>query len=510
MRIRHFITAIALCATIACNGQQINPITKAVLDGYTELLQKDPKDYNTLYQRAAQYYGISYYDNALNDIIKAIEYTPAKEIDTRVKEFSLMSDIYTELKEYNKALVAINQALVNDPKNYGDLYKKGNILLHLGDGANAYSTFQSMQRLKSRSQEAFFGMAKASLLMGKTKEAEALIKEAENADPNNYITYCRTGNIYEDMNRNSDAAGAYLSAFGLALDTSRPLGDLLRLGKKDFQAVGTAIDYATDKSTNKAPLYFLKANIAYQSGNYKDAYEAFSKLVGMPEGRESSVYSSLALTCLALNKLEEAGTNADLALLKEKSPDSYLVKARVDLAAGKPAFALMNAKKAMEADPASTEAQIVAALASMDLGENQAALKTLNETVLNNASDPLPLMLRAYLNKEKLKNTKGAVADYARVSQLEPDTFRGKMLKALAKSLNGKKLDGDNLMKKYLEGNEDKENFFLAAIYYSQTGDLETARQMRDKATDSGFQNIYELEADKTANLNINPIRHLK
>lgn len=510
MKFRHFLTAAAVCAIFVCNAQQINPITKAVLESYTNLLKQNPKDYNTLYQRAAQYYSLSDYDNALNDIIKAIEYTPMKEVDLRVKEFSLMSDIYTETKEYNKALASINQSLENDPQNYGDLYKKGNILLHLGEGEQAYYTFQSMQRVKSRSQEAFFGMAKANLLMGKTQEAESLIKEAEKTDPNNYVTYCRTGNIYEDLERYSDAAGAYLSAFGLAIDTSRPLSDLLRLGTKDFQAVASAIDYAADKTTNKAPLYFLKANIAYQSGNYQDAYDAFTKLINLPEGQESPVYSQLALTCKALDKLEEAETNADMALLKEKSYSSYMAKAEVDLATGKPAFALMNAKKAMEADRSSSEAMTLAALANMELGENAEAQKILSNAILNNASDPLPLMLRAYINKEKLNNGKGAVADYSRVAGLEPESFRGKMYKALAKALNGKKIDADLLMESYLKGNENKEDLFQAAIYYAQTGNLEKAGILRDKAVEKGYQNIHNLNTDKTANLNINPIRHLK
>ena len=49
-----------------------------MLRGYQEILNENPKDYTTLYQRATQYYNLSMYDEALVDIIKALDYTPEK------------------------------------------------------------------------------------------------------------------------------------------------------------------------------------------------------------------------------------------------------------------------------------------------------------------------------------------------------------------------------------------------------------------------------------------------
>ena len=84
MKILRPFCMLAVGASLFCSAQQINPITRAMLNGYNEILQQNPKDYNTLYERAAQYYRISQYDNALNDLTKAIEYTPAKEKDLRL------------------------------------------------------------------------------------------------------------------------------------------------------------------------------------------------------------------------------------------------------------------------------------------------------------------------------------------------------------------------------------------------------------------------------------------
>lgn len=79
MKIKAFFLAVTLLACTGANAQQINPITKAVLRGYREILNENPKDYITLYQRATQYYNLSMYDEALVDIIKALDYTPKRE-----------------------------------------------------------------------------------------------------------------------------------------------------------------------------------------------------------------------------------------------------------------------------------------------------------------------------------------------------------------------------------------------------------------------------------------------
>ncbi|MDE6217658.1 MAG: hypothetical protein K2F64_01505, partial [Muribaculaceae bacterium] len=129
-------------------SQQIDPLTKAMLSGYDELLKENPKDYQTYYERAAQYYQLSLYDRAFNDIAKALEFTPAKEAAMVAQEYSLLSDIAVAAKDYQKALTAIERALAISPDSYADLYRKGNVLLYLNQPQEAYNTFKSMQRLK--------------------------------------------------------------------------------------------------------------------------------------------------------------------------------------------------------------------------------------------------------------------------------------------------------------------------------------------------------------------------
>lgn len=510
MKVKYILLSLLLGAASLANAQKISPISQAMLNAYSEMLKENPKDYTTLYQRAAQYHSLSLYDQALTDVVKAIDYTPDKDHDMLDREYSLLADVCIELKQYENALKAVDQALMQNPESYANLYKKGNICLYLNKPEDAYRAFSAMQRFKSRSQEAYFGMAKADIMMGKTKEAEDLMKEAEQADPSNYITYCRLGDLCMDMKDYDKAAVNYLAAFGIADDTSRPVSSLYNLSEIDYPAVGNAIDYAISKTKNPLSLHFLKGNLAYTSGNYNAAYDSFKSVLASADGKESSVYALMAQTCFALDHMAEASTNASLANQSGDRGDALLVMANVDLAQGNPAGAMVNAAKALKVNPGLAEASVALALADVALDDTKGAMNALNEAIIVDPLNAYPLMARAWINANKLKNEKAAVADYTRVAHLEASAPRQLMMKALAQALSGKKIDADATIEKALaDFGHMKEMHYEAAVYYAQTGDLTKARQERDKAVGMGYSNTYNLTRNNQLNLSLAPLRHL-
>lgn len=510
--IRNLLIGSAICVAMAGNAQQINPMTRAVLNGYQEVLDENPKDYQTLYERAGQYYRLDMYNEALVDIIKAIDYTPAKETIMKSNEYSLLADIYIQTKEYEKALSAVQSALDITPGDYALVYKKGNICLYLKKGEEAYRTFSSMQTLRTRSQEAYFGMARADIMMGKKAEAEELLKQAEQADPSNYITYCRIGDLYVDMGEDENAAANYLSAFSLSTSDPRPLESLISLGNRDYSAVATALQYAISKTNNKTPMYFLAGNIALNTGNYQEAYSAFQELLTDQDSRIAGVYANMARTCLALNKIEEAETNADLAIMREPTVENLLIKADCEIASGNGASALLSAQKAVSADPNSTEAKTKEGVAYMIMGEGKKALQCYNEAIMSDPTAVETLMLRAYTEYKLTDDAKQSIVDYTRVAQQDAVGFPAIAYKAMAQCYAGKKIDADETMKRALEKDKKeltKDDYYWGAVYYSQTGDLEKGYNMLSEALKHGYQNLYNLKSNKVADLNIAPIRHL-
>ncbi len=494
--------------SMALHSQQIDPITQAMLNGLTETLKQNPNDYITLYDRAATYYRLSKYDDALNDLQKALTLTPGKESELLAQELSLLADTNVELKQYEKALEAIEKA-IEIQQTYPLIYKKGNILLYLERPEEAFNTFSSLQRMKSRSQEAYFGMAKAKIMSGDNETAKSLLKEAQDADVTNYITYCRVGDLYVDLGEDENAAANYLSAFALNSENTRPLMSLIKLADRNYPAFSAAIDYAISRTNNKLPMYFLKGNIACNSGHYREAKDAFAHLLNMPEGKEGFVYARMAEACRNLNLLSEAQNYIDLALVSDKRAENYVLKSEIEAALGNSGASLLAARNAIAADPNNIDAMIAQAMANIAFGDSKEAVANLNEAVMSDPTSLKTLMIRAWLYGDILKDEKNAVADYSRVSAMEAESFPDIAFKGLARYKNGKILDADAIVENGLMNNPTKDDYYWAAVYYAQTGNLNKSKEMVDMAKKLGFQNEYLLLTQDQTNLTLAPIRHL-
>lgn len=488
-------------------AQQISPMTQAMLNSYESLLAENPKDYLTLYQRAMLYYNQSQYDRAMLDLEEALKYTPQKEKELRGNEYSLLSDIYIEQKEYEKAYSAVKSALELDPSSYPLTYKLGNICLYLKKPEEAYKAFQNMQRMQSRSQEAFFGMAKADIMLGNTKEAETLMNEAEKADPTNYVTYCRLGDLYQDMKQNEKAATNYLIAYQMTDNTTRPLESLLNLFEKDPQAVMNAIDYTISLSGANLSLLVMKATLAYQKGDYQIAEDTYKQILSTENGNEASIYNLLALTQKALNQPQEALSNVEKALgMNPASKDFLNTKSQVLLMTN-PADALVAAEKAMAADNQDVESIMNAARAAVMTGNKEKAQQFLNMVVMYDPSNVEALLLRGYVNETLAKDEKQAKADYTRAASIDTKDFPDAMYLAIAKNKAGKTMDAEGIILDNLKNHPgNPEALYYAAVYYAQTGNLEKAADNAKKAVEAGYSNQYNLKASKEPFNNLQPI----
>lgn len=505
MKYKFIATLLFACAASTLSAQQLSQLTKAMLDGYSQVLKENPQDYQTLYERAAQYYSLSNYDAALLDITKAIQYTPAKDTDLLSQEYSLLADIKMQTEEYPKALEAIDKALEYNPEAYSDLYKKGNICLYLKKPEEAYRAFYQLQRFKSRSQEAYFGMAKARIMQGQTQEAKALMNEAEKADPSNWLTFCRLGDLERDMANNEGAASRYISAFALADGSSRPMESLLSLGFEDYPSVAKAFERALGQTQNKLPLYFLKANIANRAGVYSDAADTFKILLEDPEAQVPGVWATYAESLMALDKLPEAIEAANKATDGNPTVSNFALLSRCLLASGDPREAALIALKAYSADQTSPEVLDALSEAQIASGNYKEAIAILNEQIMSNPENVEAIVRRANV-KDLSGDTQGAKSDFQRGSNLIPQGAEDTVLVAYCKNKLGKIMDADSLAES-LSGNADKDTAFLLAGYYAQTGNLAKGREWLQRAISQGYANLYNLNSNTKSILNVSPLR---
>lgn len=503
------VLAVMLSLTSA-KAQQINPMTEAVIKGYSEILAENPKDYITLYDRASQYYNINNFDRALSDIDLALEYTPESDKNYRAAEYSLKADILLSKKDYQRALEASREALKINPSSAADYYRLGNINLLLNDGNEALKAFQQLQRINTRSQEAFYGMAKANIMLGKNDEAERLIKEIESFGKNSAITYCRIGDLQTDMGRTKDAVGNYVVAYMMGQDTQRPKESLTFLAKKDYPAVMQTLDAFVTASPDNLNYLFLKATIADSANDYETTEKACEQLLDKLDDDAPAVYRMLAMAQMAQNKLTPALANIKFAENLSKN-NPYILADKADILLGiDPVQAMAVADEALAINPDLELAQLIGAKGAIMSNNAEKGLDYLNNIILTNPSNVEALLLRAYLNENVAKDSKAAVADYGRAGNAHVENNADLALAALGKSKAGKKLDAEGMISDAIAGaGSDKNTLFNIAVYYAQTGNLEKAKEFADKAKMAGYNNMYYLKGSNEPLISLSPIYHL-
>lgn len=489
-------------------SQQINPMTEAVLRNYSEILAENPKDYLTLYDRAYQYFTMGEYVRALSDIDMALEYTPEKDTDYRMSELSLKSDILSAQRNYTDAIQALNSALAINPTSQPELYKLGNLYLVNNNPSEALKAFQMLQRQNARSQEAFYGMAKANAMMGKTDEANSLLEEVKNLGSNSITTYCRIGDLYADMGNIKEATTNYIIAYTMDGANNRPLDSLRALFRQNPKEVLATLNEIIGSSQQNSSLNYIKAILTYDAGLYAETEQACNQLLDTTEEKTPALYRMKALSQLAQNKVQEAQeTIREAEALAPGNPAVLADKAEILMSTdSRGAYEAIST--ALASSPDEESFMLLAAQCAILAEKYPEAISLLNNLVLTNPSNGMALLLRGLANAAN-KDEKAATNDYTRAGNMhQGGDIKDIVIAAIGKSKAGKKLDAEGMINDAAaKVGTDKDGLYYIAVYYAQTGNLDKAKEYSDKALLNGYNNLYNLSANNNEPLfNLSPL----
>lgn len=507
-RLASIILSLTLGSAALCFAQTQSDLNRALFAGYEEILSKNPNDYLTLYERAAQYYYLSKYDDAFIDIIKALQYTPEKEKGMKMQALTLLADISLQQKDYARALGAVEQILAIQPDSYATHYKRGNILLHMERYEEAYRAFSGMQSLRSHSQEAYFGMAQAAMRMGREYEVEGLVKQAQDCNPNSSLTYCRIGDLYRDLKMPQRAATNYLVAINLDSNGDpRPVEALVAMAREDFAPVSESLDHAATVTQNPATIYYLKGHLAYSTGHFKAAQEALSKLMLTPQGLDAGLYRMFAESELALGNADKALRHINAGMALDSNTEMLKTRARIHMALDDWMNAAMDASQVVEVAPDDVEAQRIFALTLLENGNPKRAVEVLNVALMEDPTDIESLLIRGWIKENKLKDRTGAAADYQRASTIEGEEIPAIIKRCIAQSKAGRQLDADAAVERLMADTGAPETLYWGAVYYAQTSNAAKAKEMLRRAQQAGYENYHSIHIDRTPTLTLAPVR---
>lgn len=477
-----------VCLTM--QAKHIDPITQAVLNAYDKMLSEDPGDYNTLYERAMQYYQLEQYSQALDDVDRALRITPENEKELKAKEYELQGSIYAMQKNYADAVSATRHALEYQPGSYELNYRLGEFCLLAGDPEGARAAFTAMQRVQSRSPEAMLGLARVDVAQGKYEDAMNKMKRAEELNSSLWTTYQSIGDMLQQLGQPQQAAFNYLRAIALSDGQSMPLESLFALSAKNYPAVKNAIAEAQKKAANSVAMPLLMGNVAFQSGHYADASSALNSVLTHEQGRQPGVYNLLAECLVAQGRGSEAIDYVSRAIAVSPKAHFMAVKARAQRSTGNYAEALKTARNAQELNADDADALTEEALALIGLNNYGEALVPLAKILDKDPENIYALTLSGLLH-DMLKDNKGGIY-YNRAASVMPQTTAEKALKGLAQIKSGKTLDGDATLREMMKI-PDGENCYWAAVAYANSGDKERAAALAKQARDLGFENIFVL-----------------
>lgn len=495
MKILNTVAAVIFMAAAACPAAATNvdPMSQAVIDAYTDILKEQPSDYTTMYQRAMQYFQMGFNKAALADVQKAINLTPDKNKELKASEYELLASLMAVEKDYAGAVTGIRNALKYSPDNYKLLYRLGEFSLLANDLAGAKVAFLAMQRQQSLSAEAMIGLARIDIANNNIDDAMTKLKLANEYGSTKWTVSNSIGNLMKQLNQPSQAALYYIKAIALADGQQQPLRALFDLAETNYSDVVATVKETGEKANN-ATMSLLLANLAFENGHYAEAMSALNKVLEYEQGKQPGVYNLLAECQFAMADFDNAMANALRASSMSTQPKFLRTLADVQHEKGLKDEAMTTVDRVLEAAPEDVETLIKKAGFQAAAGNYQQACELLQKA-LDNEPDNIYLLTLAGLMQEKA-GMKEAANSFAHAAQMDAVADIELACKAIAQMKSGKTLDADGTLRKLSTINTPGA-LYWAAVACASNGDADKSRHLANDARMQGFENRYLLDYAK-------------
>lgn len=489
-----------------------NPVTQAVFRVYAEQLSQNPKNYDTLLRRANDYYHFDEMRQALEDVTRAIECTPAKEEDHLFREYLLRASIYAKTGRRELAIPDLQKACALQPTSQQALSMKAHDELEVGQLAEAKADFLRLRRMNSRNPDAALGLARIAMQENNLGMANDYLEEAVAIDPTNPDIYVRRARVRQQMGQPQAAVDDLLLALGTKGDTQGVIDALMEFSRNDYPATIASLSNAVTQVPDNGMYRYLRASIEKEHNHYIDALNDYQYIIDNHLDDYRGIYGSIAECQYALADLDNAQNNVEYALASAHGNGPYhLLRARILRHKGNVPMALSAVADALAAMPNNGDALAEMALCYSEQGNNDEAMNLLGEASMNYAEVPDYYMLRAALLEQKMNQPSAARAIYQRVAGMDgasKSVLRSQAAFArLFAGENAADITADVEKELATANDTDGSLNYLAACYFAQAGDNDRALKAAEKALKSGYANYFNWTEYNDGRVNCAPLR---
>lgn len=490
-----------------------NPITKAMMKVYQQLLNEDPQDYETYYKRANEYYNHNQYAKALSDINNALKYMPEQNKDLRFESLCLRASIYEVTEDYENALNDLNKAYILDSGSYTLLYRKANAEFLLKRYNDAKMDYQRMLRINNRSTEALIGLSRIAVVEDNYAVANEFADNAVDINPHSSDMYIRRASIRKSMGNNNGAVEDLIIAISSNDNNSKALSELVEMSKLDYAAVINGLSNAIKQAPKVSSLYYIRGIIAKSHYKYTDALDDFNTLIHDNQQNYHGIYFEIAECLYALSRYNDGLNSINIAIeLKADNCKYFELKAKLLMALEQLPESLKCCDIAIENNSNYTPAISTKGLCYENMGNYTQAYSLYGEALLNEAHNPYNYLLRAHLLNAYLNKPNEAKILYERILEINYDDNNAESLKGFAYLALKERDSAINWIENILTNNNDINGRinYIAACLYAQLGLNDKALDCMSNSLQKGYANYHQWVHDCNTEVNVAPIRDTK
>lgn len=504
-------TAVALAPAFATAQIIESPITRAMMGVYDQIIDENPRDYETLLHRANEYYNHNLYRQALDDVNNALRYLPAEDTELRFQAIFLRGNIYNQMKRYGEALTDLNEALTLNPQSYPAMFQRAAAEYELGQLDKAQTDYAMILREHPRNQDAMFGLARIAVRNSNLGVANDYADRAVELSPGISEVYMERAAVRRLAGNMQGAVDDYIVAMSTDQEsTPQALHGLVTLSNSHYATVMSGLTNAIRKAPRNGMFYYIRAMIAQGHCNYAAAIADYDKIINDKLYSYSGLNASLGECYYALGKYDTALLNADYAIKGAPENASYhVLKSMILRAMGEGEQSLAEAETALAMNPDLNEALEAKALACVTLGKYQEASVAFSEAVLNDPTDPYLLMLRAWVAEQYRNQPEVAKTCYEQTIELEFDFDQIRSYRGFALLYLGRTDEADRWMERILEHAEDTDGLisYYATCFYAAKGSRDLAFRYMEKSLEKGYANYHNWMENSDARVNVAPLR---
>lgn len=504
------LLVVASC-TIFNAAAQNDKYNAAIMKVYDEYIAKNPNDYNTLFMRANQNYLNHNYDAAMSDVNRTLEMATSKDTELLFDAYMLRA----KLHDLNNNLEAegqdIEKAAQINPTSLAWVDLKGKWAYRCESYDVAKQQFQTILQQQPRNYDAMFCLGCIAAQEGKAEDAMNWVNQAVMLFPAEAQVYINRAYVQELLGKYRDASDTYLIAMGSTDDNGASIAQLFRLADTHYDDVMASLRSASDENPRVGIFYRVRSAIALKYKHYGQALRDLRIITDNNLMEYASIYNDEAECLFQLGDYDQAYTYANKAIANDATnPDGYVLRSMIELRQGKGNnynTSMQTLDQALVLNPNYAPALLAKARLLIAQKKYKDAAPLLDKAIASEPANADALLLRGWLNKNHLKNTTAANADFEKILTLPDEdvtSLRGFALHELGRDGEANAWAERNIKNMTATGGEA---YYYAAALQAAMGNKAQGIKYLESCLANGYGGLYDIKFNDAPYVNLAPLR---